>query len=178
MPATDLRLETPRLLLRPLEMQDFDAFAAFHAEPESMRFLGGVQPREVAWRTLMLMAGAWHLQGISMFSLIEKSTGRWIGRAGPWMPEGWPGPEVGWGVVRDCQGKGYATEAARAAIDWAFDTLGWTEVIHSISPGNAASQAVAAKLGSRNRGPGRLPPPLADVPIEIWGQTRAEWRRR
>ena len=80
MAATTLRLETPRLLLRPLEMCDFEAFAAFHAEPESMRFLGGVQPREVAWRTLMLMAGAWHLQGISMFSMIEKATGRWVGR--------------------------------------------------------------------------------------------------
>lgn len=80
--------------------------------------------------------------------------------------------------MRDCEGKGYATEAATAAIDWAFDALGWTQVIHSISPGNAASQAVATKLGARNRGPGRLPPPLADVPVDIWGQTREEWRQR
>ena len=114
MAFTDLRLETPRLILRPLEMRDFDAFAAFHADPGSMRFIGGVQSREVAWRTLMLMAGAWHLQSCSMFSMIERSSGRWIGRTGPWMPEGWPGPEVGWGVVRDCEGKGYATEAATA----------------------------------------------------------------
>lgn len=178
MPATAVRLETDRLVLRPLEMQDFEAFAAFHADPEAMRHLGGVQPREVAWRTFMLMAGAWHLQGISMFSLIEKSTGRWVGRVGPWMPEGWPGPEVGWGVVTGRQRRGYATEAATAAIDWAFEHLAWPEVIHSIAPGNLASQAVAAKLGSRNRGAGRLPPPIEDVAVDIWGQTREEWRRR
>lgn len=178
MAMNDVRIETARLLLRPLAMGDLEAFADFHANPDSMRFLGGVQPREVAWRTLMLMAGAWHLQGISMFSVVEKASGRWVGRVGPWMPEGWPGPEVGWGIVRDCEGRGYATEAAAASIDWAFDALGWTEVIHSISPGNTGSQRVAAKLGSRNRGPGRLPPPLTGVPVEIWGQTREEWRRR
>ena len=159
-------------------MQDFEAFAAFHADLEAIRHVGGVQPREVAWRTFMLVAGAWHLQGISMFSLIEKSTGRWVGRVGPWMPEGWPGPEVGWGVVTGRQRRGYATEAATAAIDWAFEHLAWPEVIHSIAPDNLASRAVAAKLGSRNRGAGRLPPPLEDVAVDIWGQTREEWRRR
>lgn len=173
-----LRLETERLILRPLEWQDFDAFAAFHADPVSMRFLGGVQPREVAWRTLMMMAGAWHLRGFSMFSLIEKSTGRWVGRVGPWMPEGWPGTEVGWGVVSDCEGRGYATEAATATIDWAFAHLGWQEIIHTIGPDNLGSQGVARKLGARNRGPGRLPPPIADIPVEVWGQTREEWQRR
>lgn len=174
----DLRIETGRLILRPLKIEDFDAFAAFHADIETMRFLGGVQPREIAWRTLMMMAGAWHLQGCSMFSLFEKATGRWVGRAGPWKPEGWPGTEVGWGVVRDCWGRGYATEAATASIDWAFDQLGWTEVIHTITPGNDASERVAAKLGSRKRGRGHLPPPLSDVPVEIWGQTRDAWRQR
>jgi RimJ/RimL family protein N-acetyltransferase len=64
----------------------------------------------------------------------------------------------------------------RAARDYAFDVLGWDEVIHSIAPANAASQAVAMRLGSRNRGPGTLPPPLDQHPIELWGQTREEWR--
>jgi RimJ/RimL family protein N-acetyltransferase len=80
--------------------------------------------------------------------------------------------------VRDCWGRGYAGEAATAAIDWAFATLGWSEVIHMIDVGNAASQAVARKLGSRNRGPGRLPPPYENADVEIWGQTLAEWRAR
>jgi len=113
-----------------------------------------------------------------MFSVIEKASGRWVGRLGPWKPEGWPGPEIGWAIARDCWGRGYAPEGAAAATDWAFDNLGWTSVIHSIAPGNAASQAVARKLGSRNLGPGRLPPPFQDSPIDIWGQSREDWRAR
>ena len=66
---------------------------------------------------------AWALQGFSMFSVIEKASGDWIGRLGPWAPEGWPGTEVGWGIVRSAWGKGYATEGAAATIDWAFDTM-------------------------------------------------------
>ncbi len=127
---------------------------------------------------LMTMIGAWHAYGFAMFSVIEKDTGRWVGRLGPWMPEGWPGPEVGWGIIRDCWGKGYATEGSEAATDWAFDNLGWTEVIHSIDPANVASQAVARKLGSRNRGPGALPPPFEHARVDIWGQSLDEWRQR
>lgn len=63
-------------------------------------------------------------------------------------------------------------------MNFAFDRLGWTDIIHSIAPDNGASQQVARKLGSRNRGPGRLPPPFADDPVDIWGQTREEWRAR
>jgi RimJ/RimL family protein N-acetyltransferase len=63
-------------------------------------------------------------------------------------------------------------------MDWAFEVLGWTDIIHSISPANPASPAVARRLGSRNRGPGKLPPPLDVHVIDIWGQTREEWRAR
>ncbi len=124
MSTFDLRLETERLLLRPPCAEDFDAFAAFCADPLPMQHLGGVQAPSVAWRSLATMAGSWHLLGYSMFSVIEKDSGRWVGRAGPWQPHGWPGPEVGWSIVPDRWGRGYAPEAARAAIDWAFDVLG------------------------------------------------------
>jgi len=110
--------------------------------------------------------------------VLERATGRWVGRLGPWCPEGWPGTEIGWGLSRETWGRGYATEGSIAAIDWAFDALGWTEVIHSIAPDNRASQKVAERLGSTLRGPGRLPPPFHDVPIEIWGQSREQWRSR
>src|SRR6185503_14668198 len=162
------RLETERLTLRPPLAQDFDSWAVFMADPMTAEFIGGVQPRTTAWRTLMTMAGAWSLHGFAMFSVIEKSTGRWVGRVGPWHPEGWPGTEVGWGIVRDAWGRGYATEAATAAIDWAVDTLGWTDVIHVIDPKNAPSQAVARKLGAQNRGRGALPAPFADAVVDIW----------
>jgi RimJ/RimL family protein N-acetyltransferase len=173
-----LQVETPRLILRVPRLADLDAFAAMMADEETARFIGGVAPREVTWRALMTMIGAWHATGVSMFSVIEKATGRWVGRLGPWMPDGWPGSEVGWGIVRDCWGRGYATEGAEVAMAFAFDRLGWTDIIHSIAPDNHSSQQVARKLGSHNRGPGRLPPPFADSPVDIWGQTREEWRAR
>jgi RimJ/RimL family protein N-acetyltransferase len=173
-----LTLETPRLILRPIAPEDFEGWASFAADPEVMRYLGGALPRSAAWRGFMTMAGAWSMQGFAMFSVIEKSSGRWVGRLGPWMPEGWPGTEIGWGIAREAWGKGYATEGSIAAIDWAFDHLGWTEVIHCIDPANVASQNVAHRLGSTRRGPGKLPAPFDSAPIEVWGQTREAWRDR
>ena len=142
-----------------------------------MRHLGGVQPRSTAWRGFIAMAGAWQIQGFAMFSVIEKATGQWVGRLGPWMPDGWPGTEVGWSIIRDRTGRGYASEGAIAAIDWAFATLGWDEVIHTISPENAGSRAVARKLGSRLLRMDRLPPPI-ELEVEVWGQSRNEWVQR
>ena len=171
-------LETERLILRPTQAEDFEPWAAFMADEAAARYIGGVQPRSVAWRGFCTMAGAWTMHGLSMFSVIEKSSNRWIGRLGPWKPEGWPGTEVGWGIVRDAWGKGYATEGASAAIDWAFDRLGWTDVIHCIDPQNTPSQAVARRLGSQNLRVGAMPAPFDTAPIDIWGQTRETWRAR
>lgn len=174
-------LETPRLMLRPPTQADFPDFAAMHAEEETMRFLGGATGPHAAWRMMAQLAGSWALLGFGMFSLIEKQSGRWVGRVGPWRPAGegggWPGPEVGWGVRAAFAGKGYAHEAASAAIDWAFDHLGWAEVIHCIEPDNARSIALAERLGSRRLRAGALPPPI-NVDVDIYGQSRAEWRAR
>jgi RimJ/RimL family protein N-acetyltransferase len=169
---------TPRLLLRPPVASDFEGWARFSADPEVMRFIGGVMPRALAWRGFLTMAGAWQIQGFAMFSVIERSSGRWIGRVGPWRPEGWPGTEVGWGLCREFQGRGYAEEAAIASMDWTFEHLGWSEVIHCIDPANTPSQALAIRLGSTNWGPGRLPPPFEAATIDIWGQDRQAWMRR
>jgi RimJ/RimL family protein N-acetyltransferase len=85
---------------------------------------------------------------------------------------------VGWGIVRSAWGRGYAYEAAVATIDWAFEHLGWTEVIHCIDPANTPSQKLAERLGATNRGPGKLPPPFDSYPVDIWGQSIAEWGAR
>ena len=174
----DLRLETERLLLRPPARQDLDAWASFVADPEAMLHLDGVQSRALAWRGLAATVGSWQMEGFGMFSVIEKATGRWVGRVGPWRPEGWPGTEVGWSIARAAWGKGYAPEAAHAATQWAFEHLGWREVIHSIGPPNENSKAVARKLGSRFLRMDELPDPHAGKPIEIWGQSRDEWFAR
>ena len=171
-------LETERLILRPPIEADLDAWAAFAADDEAARLLGGPQPRAAARRGMATMRGSWGLRGFGMFSVIEKVSGRWVGRLGPWQPEGWPGTEIGWGIVRAVWGWGYASEGSAAAIDWAFEHLGWTEVIHTISPGNLASIAVARRLGSTHRGPGKLPAPYESDRVDIWGQTREQWRSR
>ena len=170
-------IETERLILRPTAMEDFDRWAEMMADENAARFLGGVQSRSVAWRGFMTMAGAWSMTGVAMFSLIDKASGRWMGRIGPWTPDGWPGTEVGWGLHPDAQGQGYGLEAATAAIDYAFDVLGWEDVIHCIDPDNTPSQRLAERLGSRNLGPTRMPPPYHEIPCDKWGQTKAEWRR-
>lgn len=170
-------LETDRLILRLPQAGDFEPWAAFMADAEAQRHLGGVQQPAVTWRVMRLMAGGWAMDGFGMFSVIEKSSNRWIGRLGPWCPADWPGTEVGWGLVRDVWGKGYATEGATAAIDWAFDTLGWTEVVHTIAPENVNSQRVAQRLGSTVLRDGWLPAPH-DKPTVVWGQSRAQWMAR
>lgn len=178
MSILDTRIETERLLLRVPKHEDFDRYAELFGDAEAARHIGGCMTRGDAWRRFLQMPGAWAVQGFAMFSLIEKSTGRWVGQAGPWMPDGWPGTEVGYALHQDAWGKGYATEACTAAIDWAFDTLGWIEVIHCIAPANTGSQNVAKRLGSTLLGKAQLPPPLDSHDCDLWGQPREQWRER
>lgn len=176
-------LETTRLILRPPIQADFDGFAGMAAEADTMRFIGGLAPRDGAWRAMASLTGSWSLLGYSMFSVVERETGRWIGRLGPWRPGGeqgsWPGPEVGWALIAAAQGKGYAREGATAAIDWAFEELGWDQVIHCIDKRNAPSIALALKLGSTlQREDVQLAPPFEMHRVDIYGQTREQWRGR
>ncbi len=172
-----VELVTERLLLRPIRREDFDPWVEFAADPESMRFLGGPQPRAVAWRAFGLMAGSWALYGFGMFSVIERASGRWLGRVGPWRPDGWPGNEIGWGICRHAEGRGVAQEAATAAIDWALDALGWESFIHCIDDGNVRSTALAHRLGSVWQRRALLPAPIG-VEIDVYGQSGAQWRAR
>lgn len=172
-------LETPRLILRPPVQEDIDAWAEIYGDGENLRFIGGAQPRDAAWRYMATMAGGWVLQGYAMFSVIEKESGNVIGRMGPWRPGGkdanWPGDEVGWILMPRAQGKGYAYEGSVAAMDWAFDNLGWDEIVHCITPQNDKAIALAERLGSRWLRQDRLPAPFEGL-IQIYGQSKAEWR--
>jgi len=170
-------LHTPRLILRPPAAEDFPAFCDYMADPVTVHIGGPLVP-SAAWRVWAMIIGAWTLNGYSMFSVVEKSSGQWIGRLGPWAPLGWPEKEIGWGIISAAQGKGYAVEAASACMDFVFDALGWTQVCHTIAPDNYASQRVAQRLGSTNQGPTKLPPPIDHFPVEYWGQTRAQWKAR
>ena len=170
-------LSTPRLILRAPEEADFERWAALMSDPDASRWIGGPLPRSSAWRGMASIAGSWSLRGQGMFSVVERS-GRWLGRVGPWMPEGWPGREIGWALHPDAQGQGYAIEATTAAIDWAVEVLGWPDFIHIIAPENRRSIVLAERLGSKAQGPTQMPEPYSDHVVECWGQTAAEWRAR
>ncbi len=169
-------LETDRLLLRVPTEEDLEPLCDLLADEETTRFIGGVQSPPLVWRTLCGILGHWQLRGYGFFSVIEKSSGEWIGRIGPWYPHGWPQPEIGWSLNRSTWGKGLATEAGRACMDWVVDDLGWSEIIHLIDEDNHGSQGVARKLGSRNLG---YQAEVAgfDMMADVWGQSAEEWKR-
>jgi RimJ/RimL family protein N-acetyltransferase len=147
MPPT---LETERLLLRPLVEDDLDAYAAMMADAEVVEFLGTTpMDRADAWRHLAFLVGHGVLRGWTNNAVIEKTTGRFLGRCGLWQPEGWPGLEVGWALGRHVWGHGYATEAAAAWRDWAFAHLDADALISVVHRDNVRSVRVAERIGHR-----------------------------
>ncbi len=147
-------LETPRLRLRLFRDDDLDAYADMCADAEVMRYIGERKPmtRSEAWRHMAMMLGHHHLRGYGLWAVEEKTTGEVAGRVGIWRPEGWPGLEAAWTLRRSHWGKGYATEAAAAAIAYAFSELKAAHVISLIDPQNAASICVAERVGERLEG--------------------------
>ena len=143
-------IETERLILREIDPdRDFEPWAKAMADEDTVRYLGAKpMNRAEAWRSMAVVMGHWAIRGYGPFTVELKSTGDWVGRIGPWYPEGWPGPEVGWTTSPDFRGRSYATEAARASIDYAFRVLGWPQVIHVIMEGNEPSIALAKRVGS------------------------------
>ena len=144
-------METERLVLRMFRETDTDPYAEMLGDPEVMRFLGGggPMPRAEAWRNMAMVLGHWHLRGYGMWAVEEKASGEMVGRVGCWRPEGWPGLEVGWTLRRSFWGRGYATEAARASMNYAFGALAQTRVISLIAPENVNSIRVAERLGEK-----------------------------
>jgi len=142
-------LRTERLLLRGLRPSDLDAYAAMYADPDVMRYLEDGRPldRAAAWRMMAVHLGHWQLRGYGQWALVERATELVVGRAGLWEPEGWPGLEVGWLLARPSWGQGFATEAGRAAMDYAFGVLGAEKVLSLIRPENQQSKRVAERLG-------------------------------
>jgi RimJ/RimL family protein N-acetyltransferase len=167
-----MRIESDRLILREIDMErDFEPWCRTHADPETVRYLGGeiMEPARV-WRHMAGVIGHWQVRGYGFFSVEEKASGEWVGHVGPWYPGGWPGREVGWTIAREHWGKGFATEAARACLDYAFGALGWDRVIHVILPGNAASIAVARKVGSEFLYAQEGLPGVTDETVHVYGQ--------
>lgn len=148
-------VDTARLSLRPPTGSDLQPYVDIHEDPEVLEYLttaGPLRGREAAWRLLAVSIGHWQLRGYGQWTVVEKATDEIIGRVGLWHPEGWPGLEVGWVIRRSRWGQGFATEAARAAVDFAFTTVGAEHLISLIHPQNARSIRVAEKLGEQLEG--------------------------
>ncbi len=144
-------LLTERLILRPFEESDVDAYTELLTTAEvrrSLRLPATVSRRE-AWLGMAQWRGQWELRATGQFAVEERASGRFVGRAGLHRPEqdDWPGVEVGWALHPGAWGRGYATEAGAASLAYAFDVMGLDEVFSVILPDNVRSQAVAARLG-------------------------------
>jgi RimJ/RimL family protein N-acetyltransferase len=146
MAATAPDLFTARLRLRMPRLEDFEHRAAFYASPRSAHDDGPVG-RVMAWRIWASEVGQWPLMGYGPFSVEDRATGAYLGEVGIYHPVGFPEPELGWFVLPEAEGKGYAAEAARAVMAWARDSFGWDHLINIIAPGNDRSIALARRLG-------------------------------
>jgi len=144
-----ITVETERLVLRPFREDDLDPYVEMVGDPDVMRFIGDghTYDREEAWLGIAQMLGHWQLRGFGLWAVEERSSGGLVGRTGLYNPEGWPGIEVGWLLARSCWGCGYATEAGRASLEYAWHELGADHVVSLIYPDNTASIRVAERLG-------------------------------
>ncbi|GAA0577989.1 GNAT family N-acetyltransferase [Rhizomicrobium electricum] len=150
-------LETARLILRPFRVDDFDAVAAYWGDPAVARWTRGGQPisRSQAWLRLIEHPGHWALMHYGFWAVEEKSSGTMIGEVGfidlkrDYDPAVNDVPEIGWVLSPQAQGKGYATEAAKACLPWGREHLGPIRVIAAVNADNRASIRVAEKCGFR-----------------------------
>ncbi|MFT6104543.1 MAG: RimJ/RimL family protein N-acetyltransferase [Paracoccaceae bacterium] len=146
-------LITDRLTLRPLTAQDYPAMVAFNASTRS-QYAGGPATAEQVWRFLAVEIGHWVLRGYGRWGIDETATGTFVGMSGLWKPQGWPEPEIGYDLMDEqFEGKGFATEAATAVRNYAYDVLGWDTVISLVHPENTGSQGVAKRLGATKEAP-------------------------
>jgi RimJ/RimL family protein N-acetyltransferase len=149
-------IETERLRLRGHRLEDFPASASMWAEPVVVRFISGKPSNEQqSWSRFLNHFGHWVLMGFGYWLVEEKASGRFVGEIGfidfkrDMTPSIKGIPELGWVLAPWAHGKGFATEAVRAAIAWGRDSLASETTVCIISPGNTSSMRVAEKCGFR-----------------------------
>lgn len=139
-------IETERLLLRPLRVEDVDALVALHEDERVNQFVG-TYSRQQALERLELIERQWAERGHGLCAVELKPSGEFIGRCGLKFWEVFEEVELGWTLKAEVWGRGYATEAARACAEWGFTTLDSDYFTAMIRPGNTASVRVAERLG-------------------------------
>lgn len=144
-----LIIETERLLLRRMTPEDADALFAVLGDPVSMEYYPDAFSREDVSRWIAWCIASYAENGYGLYAMVLKSTGQVIGDCGHVRQnvDGVTETEIGYHVLRSLQGQGYATEAARACVEYGFTKLGAKRMISLIRPENAASRHVAEKAG-------------------------------
>jgi RimJ/RimL family protein N-acetyltransferase len=132
--------------MRPLLVSDVDLFVALHADPRVNRFVGSYT-HDQALARLEGIERQWAERGHGLFAVLSKESGEFLGRVGPQYWEQFDEVEIAWTLRAETWGHGYATEAARASIEWGFGHLADDVFTAMIDPANTASQRVAARLG-------------------------------
>jgi RimJ/RimL family protein N-acetyltransferase len=176
-------IETERLVLRKPVLSDAEPFAALFNDPVAMEFIGGVQPEtsDDPEFPVLRWLERWEANGVGPLIAERREDGVVVGRAGlhiwdtsTWTPASYADagehaqPELGWALIREHWGNGYATEAAAAARDWAFG-LGIERLVSVIDPANFRSQGVAERLGST---PGENVLLFDEYPAVVWEHPR------
>jgi RimJ/RimL family protein N-acetyltransferase len=163
-----VQIETERLLLRPLTIDDLDELIALHAEPALQRFMGPFdRARLTEW--VSLVERDWAQHGYGRAVVLDRVTGRFLGRAGlkRWLEL--DETDIGWILHPDNWGRGLATEAARALARWGFENLDVPYLIAMIRADNQRSLAVAERLGMTLLREG---PPLEE---DVYSVSRETW---
>ena len=145
------RLHTERFVLREYRPEDFEAFAAHLADPESMSHLN-LSDRKTAWRVFGSHAGLWVLGGAGWWAIEKRDTGELVGNVGAFYRDPSPTLEIGWNTYKAFWGQGVAGEAAQAMLRHVFEVRHEPRVRALIDAGNLASIRVAERLGLRYGG--------------------------
>lgn len=177
-----ITLETERLLLRGWRDDDLDALAAMNADPEVMRYIsdGSVRDREQSAAALRKAQENWEAHGYGLFAVEVLRSGElagWAGFAVPeFLPEVLPAMEIGWRLSRQCWGRGYASEAAAAALGFGFETIDTDRFLSIRHVDNARSARVMEKIGMSYAFDTVVP--VVDQPVAVHAITRDQYRSR
>ena len=144
---------TERLLLRELELDDLDALFDVLGDPVAMRYYPAPFDRDRVAGWIEWARRSYRETGFGLWAVIRRSDRRFLGDCGPMLQpiEDQLIPEVGYHIVPTEQGRGYATEAARACVAWIFANTAFDIACSLVSPENAPSRAVAAKVHTAMR---------------------------
>ena len=178
---------TERLHLRRWKESDKEPFAALNADPAVMEFFPNTLSREESDAFVQRIEERFEKWGFGLWAVELKETGQFIGYVGLAIPQFaapfLPAVEIGWRLAKEYWGKGYATEAANACLDVAFNQLGLKEIISFTVPANIPSRKVMERLGmTHNPGDDFAHPKLpADHPLSkhvLYRISREQWQKQ